>query len=151
MRFLISTRPWCLGAFTVVVCSGFRGCALMAAMIRVLCFLLVTCQCRIFMLFASLGEISPKGGRKFDFQMVSAFTASIKLNSSSNLIPRSDSQRETGTELRMHEHQSPALSTKTHFPSDPKDLNSQSLSLSTHIHPAFSCIQYACELDSPLP
>lgn len=150
MRFLISTGPCCLGAFTVVVCSSFRGCTLMAAMIRVLCFLLVTCQSRIFKVFASLGEISPAGRREFDFQMVSAFTASIKLNSSQNQMLRSDSQRETGIELRMPEPVTCSEHRKT-LSSDPKGLNSQPLSLCTHIQPAFSRIQYACELDSPLP
>lgn len=86
----------------------------MAAMIRVLCFLLVTFQSRISKLFASLGEISPAERRELGFQMVLAFTASIKLNSSQNQIPRSDSQRETGTELGMPEYQSPALSTEKH-------------------------------------
>lgn len=86
-----------------MVCSGFRGCTLMAAMIRVLCFLLVTLQSRISKLFARLGEISPAGRGALDFQVVSAFTASIKFNPSQNQIPRSDSQRETGTELRMPE------------------------------------------------
>lgn len=47
MRFPISTGPCCLGGLTVVGCSGFRGCALMAAMIRALSFLRVGSQnCR---------------------------------------------------------------------------------------------------------
>jgi len=85
----------------------------MAVMIRVLCFLL-TFQSRISKLFASLGEISPTGRRKLDFRMVSAFTASVKLNSSQNQLLRSDSLRDTRTELGILEHQSPPLSTENH-------------------------------------